>query len=560
VFANQLINLFLRIKGVLMFTCYKHFLKSVCLMSFIISVFILGTGIEIEAYNDEFREVSVMIAETIKQAGINRVAVTDFINLEGDITELGRFLAEHFSVALAGSERSIGVVDRTHIKTLLREHKLSETGLIDTTSAKQLGQIAGIEALITGIITPFEDTIQITIKVLDIETAEIIDARIVSLPKTQAVQELLQKGTTISNPSNTSAQNTQKPITIQITPRENIPANFSQDVPNFPWPPPKSSANEEIPANFLRNQQNSQTYLRDVANRLETALEQAGYGEKSWYLVPDGFVMVSRIEQFNIDGTPKEEANRWSTEIGGIQEFSLTSYMRALFKAKEGHYRVIVFLVTSQPFKQDAESIVSPQKASEWLVSGTNVLPETLLNRIYTPNYRCTALIYEFEQATKNHEPVFKYPSHLTGRIHLEKAKLWDALQNQTSKIINRNAHKIKLSIDMLSCEKSNESVTCYVLIESDQDTEITLFSKELNSVTRIFDNLGNEYWSKEIQFGNKKGNTSITQSLIYDIPFKTTFRFEGVAPEAQTIALFEINGRGGEDFKVRFRNIPLSK
>lgn len=158
-----------------------------------------------EAYNQEIQDISGVMAVKISQAGKGTVAVVDFTDLKGDVTELGRFIAERFSVALAGSGQRFTVIDRTHIKTILKEHKLSSTGLIDTQTAKELGKIAGVDALITGTLTPFGDTVEMTIKVLDTETAKVIDAGIGSLPKTQAIKELLEKNISTSGTTSSSS-------------------------------------------------------------------------------------------------------------------------------------------------------------------------------------------------------------------------------------------------------------------------------------------------------------------------------------------------------------------
>lgn len=142
----------------------------------------------------EIKKMSVTMAEKIIKAKKKTVAVTDFADLQGNITQLGKFIAEHFSVALAGSGQGIDVIDRTHIKQLLKEHKLAEKGLIDTVTAKKLGKIAGVDALVTGTLTPFGNTVEMTIKVLDIETAKVIDAGVGSVAATSAIKELLAKG------------------------------------------------------------------------------------------------------------------------------------------------------------------------------------------------------------------------------------------------------------------------------------------------------------------------------------------------------------------------------
>ncbi|HLP57305.1 MAG TPA: FlgO family outer membrane protein [Candidatus Deferrimicrobium sp.] len=146
------------------------------------------------AYEKEIRELSSVMAENIAKAGKTRIAVVDFTDLQGNVTELGRFIAEELAVALLDKKQGFEIVDRTHLQTLIKEHKLSATGLIDPATAQKLGQIAGVDALVTGSITPFGDSIRISVKILDITTAKLIGAVAANIPKTKAVEELLERG------------------------------------------------------------------------------------------------------------------------------------------------------------------------------------------------------------------------------------------------------------------------------------------------------------------------------------------------------------------------------
>ncbi|MFH0872709.1 MAG: FlgO family outer membrane protein, partial [bacterium] len=134
------------------------------------------------------------MAEKIVKANKKTIAVVDFTDLQGNVTELGRFLAEEFSVAMAGAGEGFEVVDRTHLKSLLQEHKLAMTGLIDPSTARKLGEIAGVQALITGTITPFGDSVRLSVKVLDTGTAKVIVGTAGEIPKTKAIEELLARG------------------------------------------------------------------------------------------------------------------------------------------------------------------------------------------------------------------------------------------------------------------------------------------------------------------------------------------------------------------------------
>ena len=146
------------------------------------------------AYQREIQAVADSIGEKLAASGKRSVAVVDFTDLQGNVTELGRFLAEELSVALASASRPLEVVDRTHLKVLLQEHKLSTTGLIDPATAKKLGQIAGVDGLMTGTLTPFGDTVRLTLKVLDTSTARIVAASTAEIAKTKAIEELVARG------------------------------------------------------------------------------------------------------------------------------------------------------------------------------------------------------------------------------------------------------------------------------------------------------------------------------------------------------------------------------
>jgi len=197
--------------------------------------------------------------------------------------------------------------------------------------------------------------------------------------------------------------------------------------PRFPWPPPKASAMEAIPRERLVSR-SGRTRLSDVDRRLTAALEANGYYESSYYAVPDGFALVTKMEQIRADGAPESDPARWSLEAPRLSGFSLSSYLQALFAARPGHYRVIAFIVTPQAFRQ-SETRPTADEAAAWLGGGLDRLPAPLGALEFRSGYACTALIYEFVRPTESDEPKFQVPGALPGRVHLQKSGLWKALQ-----------------------------------------------------------------------------------------------------------------------------------
>jgi hypothetical protein len=199
--------------------------------------------------------------------------------------------------------------------------------------------------------------------------------------------------------------------------------------PLFPWPPPHASATATVSSELLQRQGKRITYLKDIDALLETVLRANGYFERSYYSVPDGFAMVTKLEQINADGTPKDDpAARWSIEIPPLNTFSLSHYLTALFKSAPGHFRTIVFIVTSQPFAQSDEQ-VKRSTALRWLHKGLNVLPDSVGSQPYTDGHRVTVLVYEFEKLKGARDAGIAVPGRLDATRHLQSSGILRALE-----------------------------------------------------------------------------------------------------------------------------------
>lgn len=163
------------------------------------------------AYEQEVKQLSAQMAVAIAKSGKRTVAVVDFTDLQGCVTELGRFLAEEFSVNLTTAAKDFEVIDRTHLKTLLQEHKLASTGIIDPQTARKLGEIAGVQALVTGSLTPFGESVRLSAKVLDVSTAKMIGAFSADIPRTKAIDELLARGISTCGPATLDGKSSNPP-------------------------------------------------------------------------------------------------------------------------------------------------------------------------------------------------------------------------------------------------------------------------------------------------------------------------------------------------------------
>jgi len=141
----------------------------------------------------EINELSKAMAEKIAASGEKTIAVVDFADLQGNVTEFGRFLAEEISAALVNVGKGFEVIDRLYLKAILKEHKLSASGIIDPTTARDLGKIAGVGVIVTGTVTAFGERVKISAKALSTQSAKVICSSRTSIPKTQAIEDLLAR-------------------------------------------------------------------------------------------------------------------------------------------------------------------------------------------------------------------------------------------------------------------------------------------------------------------------------------------------------------------------------
>ncbi len=205
------------------------------------------------------------------------------------------------------------------------------------------------------------------------------------------------------------------------------PVAEAPEFPAFPWPPPQASTSALIDATLLRKPAPARTSLADVDQRLRTALDQTGYYERKYLSAPDGFALVTRLEQINSDGSSKAVPDRWAVEVGPLTTFDLKAYLRVLFRANPGRFRIIVFIVTPYLVTEAAATVTRPE-AMDWLRRGAEALPVAIGQLEFSERYTCTALVYDFEKPDPQEEARFLAPSPLPGRLHLERAGLWHAL------------------------------------------------------------------------------------------------------------------------------------
>jgi len=126
--------------------------------------------IKIALANENEEIVNTIIEHTgsVRRPG---VAVLDIASSNA---ELGVFATEDIIMMLVKTRR-FRVVDRDSIETILKEHQFQYSGVVSDETAVSIGKFIGASIIITGVIRPRQDQFDFSLKILDVETAEIVD-------------------------------------------------------------------------------------------------------------------------------------------------------------------------------------------------------------------------------------------------------------------------------------------------------------------------------------------------------------------------------------------------
>lgn len=193
------------------------------------------------------------------------------------------------------------------------------------------------------------------------------------------------------------------------------------NLPAFPWPPPRPTSFAEVPRRQLLGTATVATW-GDVAGKLRGVVDNAGYPGYTWFLVPGGFALVLHIEQFDEHGQGKEP--RWIASPS-CRTFSFRCIAQTLFGATPGSYRVVAFVVARGPVTFDLGLPITIDRAKQLWAEGSATFPAELAGNQYSPDLSCLVLVYEFEQSGTQAHTVFKDASKLTALNHLRGSGIW---------------------------------------------------------------------------------------------------------------------------------------
>lgn len=160
-------------------------------------------------------ELSQQIASKMS-AKQKTVAVVEFTDLQGNMTDFGRFLAEELVTRLGDLEK-FKVIERQLLAKIVAEQKLSLTGIVDPASAKQLGKILGVDAIVAGSVTNLAQSVRVNARLISTETGEVFATAASDIFKDESVMGLLSGNSSAPSAKSTTQQLDSKKNSWKVT-------------------------------------------------------------------------------------------------------------------------------------------------------------------------------------------------------------------------------------------------------------------------------------------------------------------------------------------------------
>lgn len=162
--------------------------------------------------DEGIKDIAEQIAARLTQEQKRKIAVLPFRELEGQPTLLEAYLAEELIANLFKSG-NLEIVERSMLDKVLGEIKLGQSGLIDPETAKKVGRIVGVDAVVTGTITDLSSYLALNCRIIETQTGRLLFATNAKVFNDEVVQRLRKSklGATASTEGRTEPEAAPKP-------------------------------------------------------------------------------------------------------------------------------------------------------------------------------------------------------------------------------------------------------------------------------------------------------------------------------------------------------------
>ena len=153
---------------------------------------VIETDYKAQSLDVQLNNLTNQMVKSLTQEKKSKIAIMEFPDLHGTISEFGKFIPEELTTRLFMTRR-FEVLERQLLNKVLEEQNLGMSGLIDASSAAQIGKLLGVDAIVTGTITDMGTMIRINARMIATETAGVFAVASVSIDKEPHIVAMMNR-------------------------------------------------------------------------------------------------------------------------------------------------------------------------------------------------------------------------------------------------------------------------------------------------------------------------------------------------------------------------------
>lgn len=147
-------------------------------------------AVSAQAYEEGLREATTRIGTAVEGRGAQVATVLDLSGLDGNVTHLGKLIAQDVFDQLVSGAPSVTWIDPARRDFIIQENRLAADRLMDPATQKQLGRLLGLSLIVTGTVTELGDSARIQLRAIEIETARVIGSASTTVQLPEALKRL----------------------------------------------------------------------------------------------------------------------------------------------------------------------------------------------------------------------------------------------------------------------------------------------------------------------------------------------------------------------------------
>jgi len=118
------------------------------------------------------------------------LAISAFPHSDGSCSETSNYIVDELVLSIFTETQNLQIVERSQLQAVFDELALNQSGMVDLSSANELGKVLGVEALVVGSVTTLGDQLRIFARLIDTETGTVFAGAATTVLNTDTIKAL----------------------------------------------------------------------------------------------------------------------------------------------------------------------------------------------------------------------------------------------------------------------------------------------------------------------------------------------------------------------------------